>query len=34
MAEWMVLVFAIMTLISIRLMFTKERSYFSGAYGK
>ena len=34
MPEWMVLVFAGMTLISIKLLFAKERSYFTGEYGR
>ena len=34
MPEWMVLVFAVMVLISLRLLFAKERNYFSGALGR
>lgn len=34
MAEWMVLIFVVMTLLSFRLLFSKERSYFSGTYGR
>jgi len=32
MPEWMVFVFAVMVLISIKLLFSKERKYFSGKY--
>ncbi|MBX2847862.1 MAG: disulfide bond formation protein B [Acidiferrobacterales bacterium] len=32
MPEWMVVIFAIMTLISLKLLFTKQRKYFSGTY--
>jgi len=32
MAEWMVAVFTVMTLIAIKLLFTKQRKYFSGTY--
>jgi len=34
MAEWMLLVFGVMSLISVRLLFSKERSYFTGGYGR
>jgi len=34
MAEWMVGVFLVMTIISLRLLFAKERNYFSGALGR
>ncbi|MEM7357594.1 MAG: disulfide bond formation protein B [Pseudomonadota bacterium] len=34
MPEWMVLIFTVMVLISLRLLFAKERSYFSGSYGR
>lgn len=34
MPEWMVLVFAVMLLISLRLLFAKERNYFSGSFGR
>ena len=34
MPEWMLGIFVIMTLIALRLLFSKERSYFSGTYGK
>ena len=34
MPEWMVLVFSVMVIISLRLLFTKERNYFSGALGR
>ena len=34
MPEWMVLIFAVMVLISLRLLFSKERNYFSGALGR
>lgn len=34
MAEWMVFVFAVMVIISLRLLFSKERNYFSGALGR
>jgi disulfide bond formation protein DsbB len=34
MPEWMVLVFGVMVVISLRLLFTKERNYFSGALGR
>jgi len=32
MPEWMVGIFTIMTLIAIKLLFTKQRKYFSGTY--
>lgn len=32
MPEWMVIVFAIMSLFSLRLLFAKQRKYFSGKY--
>jgi disulfide bond formation protein DsbB len=32
MGEWMVLVFSVYVLVSLRLLFIKERKYFSGAY--
>ena len=32
MPEWMVAIFAIMTIISLKLLFTKQRKYFSGSY--
>ena len=34
MPEWMVLVFFVMTVISLRLLFSRERNYFSGALGR
>lgn len=34
MPEWMVLVFSVMVLISLRLLFRKQRNYFSGALGR
>jgi len=34
MPEWMVLIFFVMTLISLRLLFAKERNYFTGALGR
>ena len=34
MPEWMVFIFAVMLLISIKLLFSRERAYFSGTYGK
>ena len=34
MPEWMVLVFLVMVLISLRLLFARERKYFSGALGR
>ncbi|MFT5571352.1 MAG: disulfide bond formation protein DsbB [Cryomorphaceae bacterium] len=34
MPEWMVLVFAVMVIISLRLLFSKERNYFSGTFGR
>ncbi len=34
MPEWMVFIFTVMLLISLKLLFSKERSYFSGTYGK
>lgn len=34
MPSWMMVVFSIMTLICIKLLFTKERNYFSGALGR
>lgn len=32
MPEWMVAVFAIMTILALKLLFSKERKYFSGTY--
>lgn len=32
MPEWMVAIFAVMTLIALKLLFSKERKYFSGTY--
>ena len=34
MPEWMVLIFSVMVLICLRLLFRKERNYFSGALGR
>ncbi len=34
MAEWMILVFVVMLLICLRLLFSRERNYFSGALGR
>jgi len=34
MPEWMILVFVVMLLISLRLLFRKQRNYFSGALGR
>ena len=34
MPEWMVLVFVVITLICLKLLFSKERNYFSGALGR
>ena len=34
MPEWMVFVFVVMLLICLRLLFRKERNYFSGALGR
>ena len=34
MAEWMVAIFIIMSIISVRLLFAKERNYFSGVLGR
>ena len=34
MPAWMILVFAVMVLICIKLLFIKERNYFSGALGR
>jgi len=34
MPEWMVIVFAIMLVIALKLLFAKERSYFSDSYSK
>lgn len=34
MPTWMVVVFVFMTLLSIKLLFSKERNYFSGALGR
>ena len=34
MPEWMILVFLSMLIISLRLLFSKERSYFTGSYGR
>jgi disulfide bond formation protein DsbB len=34
MPEWMLVVFAVMVVIGLRLLFSRERSYFSGAYGR
>lgn len=34
MPEWMLFVFGVMLLISLRLLFAKERSYFTGTYGR
>lgn len=32
MPEWMVFIFAMMTIVSLRLLFSKQRQYFSGKY--
>ena len=34
MPEWMILVFLVMTIISLRLLFIRKRNYFSGALGR
>jgi disulfide bond formation protein DsbB len=34
MPEWMLLVFMVMTFIALRLIFRRERNYFSGALGR
>lgn len=34
MPEWMVLVFSVMTVICVRLLFRKQRNYFSGSLGR
>lgn len=34
MPEWMVIVFVVMTIISLRMLFIKERNYFSGTLGR
>lgn len=34
MPEWMVLIFGVMTLICLRLLFKRERNYFSGTLGR
>jgi len=34
MPEWMVIVFVIMSVISLKLLFTRERNYFSGSLGR
>lgn len=34
MPEWMVIVFAVMVIVSIKLLFSKERKYFSGGLGR
>ena len=34
MPEWMVLVFAVISILATRLLFAKERSYFTGNYGR
>lgn len=34
MPTWMVLIFVFMTLLSLKLLFSKERNYFSGALGR
>ena len=34
MPEWMILVFVVMTLVCLKLLFSKERNYFSGALGR
>lgn len=34
MPEWMIIVFTLMLIICLRLLFTKERNYFSGALGR
>ena len=33
MPEWMVAIFVVMTIIAIKLLFAKQRNYFSGSYG-
>jgi len=32
--EWMALIFVVMVILSIKLLFTKERNYFSGTLGR
>lgn len=32
MGEWMVAIFAVMTILSVKLLFAKQRKYFSGTY--
>jgi disulfide bond formation protein DsbB len=34
MPEWMVVVFLVMLIVTLRLLFSKERSYFTGTYGR
>ena len=34
MPEWMVFIFTVMTIICLRLLFKRERNYFSGALGR
>jgi disulfide bond formation protein DsbB len=34
MPEWMLLVFSVMIVICVRLLFRKQRNYFSGALGR
>lgn len=34
MPEWMILVFVVMTVICIKLLFSRERNYFSGTLGR
>jgi len=34
MPEWMLAIFVVMTLVSLRLLFARERNYFSGALGR
>ncbi|NND00874.1 MAG: disulfide bond formation protein B [Gammaproteobacteria bacterium] len=34
MPEWMVLIFVVMVVIALRLLVAKERSYFTGQYGR
>lgn len=34
MPEWMVLIFLIMVIVSLKLLFSRERNYFSGALGR
>jgi disulfide bond formation protein DsbB len=34
MPTWMVGIFVVMTLLSLKLLFLKERSYFSGNFGR